>query len=258
MKISVITINLNGDRFLAESIDSVLRQTHQNLELLIIDGGSSDGSLATIQTADERDSRVYWISEPDQGIADAMNKGICLATGELVAFLHSDDRYPDLDTLSTVSACFSSQPETLWLTGGIDLINSAGQVFKSFPVRKYSYRRLVRSNILFHPATFVRTETLRTCGMFNPELRLAMDYDLWLRLGALGDPVLLKQSLACFRVHDGSLSIQGAGEALCEEFITRRRFLRQQRQSVWPYACHYLFKRASNSISMTRLRSTAK
>ncbi len=257
MKISIITVNLNGNRFLAESIDSVLSQTHRDLELLIIDGGSSDGSLATIQAAAERDSRVSWISEPDRGIADAMNKGIRLATGELVAFLHSDDRYPDLDTLSTVSAYFSGQPELQWLTGGLDLINSAGQVFKSFPVRKYSYRRLVRSNILFHPATFVRTETLQSCGMFDIELTLAMDYDLWLRLGALGDPALLNHSLACFRVHDGSLSIQGADKAMAEEFSIRLRYLREKGRRIWFYVCHYQLKRIANVFFMRGLRRSS-
>lgn len=257
MKITIITVNLNGNRFLAESIESVLRQTHQDLELLIIDGGSSDGSLATIQAVAERDARVSWISEPDRGIADAMNKGIALATGELVAFLHSDDRYPDMDTLSTVSSYLSGQPEVLWLTGGLELINSAGQVFKSFSVRKYSYRSLVRSNILFHPATFVRTKTIRKCGMFDPDLKLAMDYDLWLRLGALGDPVLLKCPLACFRVHDGSVSIQGADEALAEEFFIRLRYLRERGRSVWFYSCHHLIKRILNAFFVRRLRQSS-
>lgn len=257
MKFSIVTVNLNGNRFLAESINSVLSQDHPHLELLIIDGGSSDGSLATIQVAAERDNRVRWVSEPDRGIADAMNKGIRLADGEILGFLHSDDRYPDSGTLSTVASHFPLYPEAFWLTGGLDLINPGGDVFKKFSVREYSYQRLVRSNILFHPATFVRTEIIRTCGMFDPKLQLAMDYDLWLRLGALGDPVVLNRPLACFRVHDGSISIKAADEAMAEEFAIRLRFLSERGRSVWFYTFHHLVKRIANAYFVRRLRRSS-
>ncbi len=257
MKLSIVTVNLNGNRFLAESMNSTLGQDHQDLELLVIDGGSSDGSLATIQAAAERDPRVRWISEPDKGIADAMNKGVSMATGSLVGILHSDDCYAGVGTLAAVAAGFASQPDALWLTGGLELINQEGQVFRNFPVRRYSYSRLVRSNILFHPATFVRAETLRTSGMFNPELKLAMDYDLWLRLGALGDPILLDQNLACFRVHDESRSIQAADDALAEEFEIRLRYLRDSGKSVLPYFFHHLAKRIVNAVFVRGLRRSS-
>lgn len=258
MKISIITVNLNGNRFLAESIGSVLSQTYQDFELLIIDGGSSDGSLATIQAAAERDGRVSWISEPDRGISDAMNKGIGMSTGEFVGVLHSDDRYPNPSILASVAAHLSKHKEADWLTGGIDFINTSGEVFKRIPVRNYHYSRLVRSNILFHPATFVRTETLRNRGMFDVELMLAMDYDLWLRLGALGDPVLVNFSVACFRVHDESISTKGADQALCEEFAIRQRYLKEKGCWIWPYTLHSQLKRVSNVFFMRRLRGQAQ
>ena len=173
MKISIVTVNLNGNRFLSDSIDSTLGQSYQDLELLIVDGGSTDGSLDTIKAVAQHDSRVRWISEPDRGISDAMNKGIGLATGELVGFLHSDDLYSGPDSLAWVVNSLSANPNSLWLTGGIDMINSEGDVFQSFPVRSYSFSRLLRSNILFHPATFVRTEALRRCEMFDAELKMA-------------------------------------------------------------------------------------
>ena len=257
MKFSIVTVNLNGNRFLAESMNSTLGQDHQDLELLVVDGGSSDGSLATIQAAAERDPRIRWISEPDQGIAEAMNKGVSMATGSLVGILHSDDCYAGVGTLAAVAAGFSSHPDALWLTGGLELINQEGQVFRRFAVRKYSYDRLVRSNILFHPATFVRTEALRDSGMFDPELKLAMDYDLWLRLGALGDPLLLDQALACFRVHDDSRSIQAADDALTEEFEIRLRYLGERGKSTWPYSLHHQAKRIVNAVFVHGLRRSS-
>ena len=247
MKVSIITVNLDGNRFLAESIDSVLVQDYRELELLIVDGGSTDGSLATIEGAARRDCRVRWISETDRGIADAMNKGISLATGDIVGFLHSDDRYPDPAVVSKVVAGFASRPEAIWLTGGVSLIKEGSIPFRAFAVRRYSYRRLIRSNILFHPSTFVRKEALHSCP-FDVNLRLAMDYDLWLRLGAMGDPLRLDQPLSCFRVHQGSRSLQAADEAIAEEFAIRRRFLASRGRLTWPYRLHYLVKRVLNRM----------
>jgi hypothetical protein len=149
--------------------------------------------------------------------------------------------------ISRVVAAFASRPEAFWLTGGMSLIKETGVPFRTFAVRRYSYKRLVRSNILFHPSTFVRKETLRSCP-FDANLRLAMDYDLWLRLGALGDPLLLDQSLSCFRVHQGSRSLQAADEAMTEEFAIRRRFLASRGQMAWPYRMHYLVKRLLNRM----------
>jgi glycosyltransferase involved in cell wall biosynthesis len=245
MKVSIITVNLNGNRFLAESIDSVLGQDYREIELLIIDGVSTDGSLTTIEGAARRDSRVRWISEADQGIADAMNKGIDLATGDVIGFLHSDDCYSAADVITTVAASFANNPAAIWLTGGADYINAQGDCFRSFPVRPYRYERLVWSNQLFHPATFVRTDILRR-SRFDAALKLAMDYDLWLRLGAIAAPVLLHRSLACFRVHAESCSIRGADAALVEEFTVRRHFLCAHGQNLLPHYLAFLAKRILN------------
>ena len=242
MKVSVVTVNLNGNRYLTETLDSVLAQDHRDLEAIVVDGGSTDGSLETIRAFASRDSRVTWRSEPDLGIADAMNKGVAMAGGELAAFLHSDDFYPERDVLSAVVEAVAGRPETIWLTGGMLQVDSHGRELRRFAVRNYSYRWLQRSNILFHPATFVRTRVLRV-NRFDPELQLAMDYDLWLRLGAMADPLLLSRPLAAFRVHSGSISSCGASAALAEEYAVRRRFLKVR--GLWRcwYPLDYFAKR---------------
>jgi glycosyltransferase involved in cell wall biosynthesis len=245
MKITIVTVNLNGNRFLAQGIDSVLRQDYPELEYIIIDGGSTDGSLATIEQAAGRDQRISWTSGSDQGIADAMNKGISLASGDVVGFLHSDDCYPSADVITSVVAGFEGSPGAIWLTGGIDFINAQGYCFRSFPVRTYNYNRLIRSNQLFHPATFVRTDILRQ-NQFDPDLKLAMDYDLWLRIGSLSAPVLLDRSLACFRVHSGSCSIRHSDAALVEEYAIRRHYLRARGRVAFPHYLACLVKRVLN------------
>lgn len=253
MKVSIVTVNLNGARFLEEALASVLVQDYRNLELIVIDGGSTDDSREIIAAAAARDDRLHYVSEGDAGIADAMNKGVRLATGEIVGFLHSDDRYPSTGILSAVVKAFQAQPGAFWLSGGLILINQRGKSFRTLSPRRYSWRRLLRANILFHPATFVRTEVLRA-HPFDTGLRLAMDYDLWLRLGLRGAPLLLSQPLAAFRVHGESCSVQESDTAQAEEFAIRCRFLRTQGKSLLPCRLQYGIKRLLNRHIMHTLQ----
>lgn len=248
MKVSVVTVNLNGNRYLAGALDSILTQDHPDIELIIIDGCSTDSSLETIRAYALKDKRVRWLTEPDRGIADAMNKGVALAGGELVGFLHSDDFYPAANVISTVVTAFERSAQALWLTGGMEWVDSRGRYIRTFPVRNYSYTWLKRSNILFHPSTFVRAEVLRKY-CFDPDLKLAMDYALWLRLGAIADPLLLDCPLAAFRVHEGSSSSRAATAALTEEYVVRRRFLKAHGQWHYWYPLDYFAKRVVGSLS---------
>lgn len=248
MKFSIITVNLNGDRYLSAALDSILIQDHPETEIIVVDGGSTDGSLATIQAYASGNPRIRWLSGRDRGIADAMNKGVEMARGEWTAFLHSDDYYPSADVISSVAAAVAGNPLALWLTGGMIQVDSCDRVLRTFRVRNYSYRWLKRSNILFHPATFVRTAVLRA-NPFDPELKLTMDYDLWLRLGALADPLLLDCTLAAFRVHAGSASSRDGAAALVEEYTVRRRFLKATGAWHFWYPFDYWAKRLVTAIS---------
>lgn len=256
MKITVVTVNRDGDRYLAEAMASVLVQETVDLEYLLIDGASADRSLEIIGDFASRDARVVWHSAPDQGIADAMNRGLEAANGEIVGFLHSDDRYPHPGVLKLVAAAFDQNPGAVWLTGGVDFINSRGDVIRSYPPREYDFRRLVRSNLIFHPATFVRASALRR-QRFDTGLRYAMDYDLWLRLGEECAPLVLPETLACFRVHPSSCSLRAADAALAEEFAIRRRFLNRNGRAIWPYYIDYLLKRPLHRLFMAKLVADA-
>ncbi len=165
VRVSIITVSYNARLYIAQTIESVLAQDYQDLEYIIVDGASTDGTLEIIkQYAD--DPRLKWVSEPDQGIADAMNKGAALATGEVITHLNADDYYPGSHTISCVAECFISHPDILWLTGGFDFVAEDGSFLQSFNVRRYSFRRLVRGNIMQHPSTFIRLDAFRDCGWF--------------------------------------------------------------------------------------------
>lgn len=237
MKFSIITINFNGNLFLKEAIDSVLGQQYQDIEYLIIDGGSTDGSLATITEAALSDGRIKWVSEADQGISDAMNKGIRLAHGEIIAFLHADDYYSDSGVLARVASHFTSSKDQSWLTGGVVLVDDQGSQLRVIPARHFTYRRLFRNNIILHPATFVRREVFSDSGAFSPEYSYAMDYDFWLRLAARQYPLVVTDVFACFRVHSGSRSTKYEAKAIHEEWVVRKRRLK----SIFGRTLHGLY-----------------
>lgn len=225
MKLSIVTVCIDAERFIEETIKSVIYQSYQNLEYILVDGGSKDNTQAIIKRYAKQDKRVQWCVEPKRGISPAMNRGHELADGDFIAFLHADDRYTDDQVLIDVVTSLSQDTAANWLTGGIREINETGQVFRVLPVRSFSFSRLLRNNIIYHPATFVRLDVLRKLGGFDTQLNFAMDYDLWLKLAVRSRPVLLNRPLADFRVHSGSVSSIGKRQAISEEYIVKEHYL---------------------------------
>ncbi len=225
MKFSVVTVCLNSQKFVAQTVESVLAQDYPDFEYIIIDGGSTDGTVDLISRFAENDERITWRTGPDEGIADAMNKGLALAAGEWIIFLHADDRFTSDHILKEVAQALSQNPDKDWGTGGINEIDAQGHLLRTVPVRDYTYQRLKRNNIIFHPATFVRRDVLADAGGFDVSLKYTMDYDLWLRLGQAGTPVSLRAVVADFRVHQGSLSSRERIQTLTEEYSVRKRYV---------------------------------
>jgi len=252
MKISIITVCFNSDAYIEKTIHSVLCQDYGDLEYLIIDGSSSDNTVSIIKKYAATNPRIRWISEPDAGIADAMNKGIALATGDVVAHLNSDDYYPENIMLSRVAACFRDNPDALWLTGGAMLVDAHDSVIRTIGVRNYSYRRLLRGNCLLHPATFLRREAFQQAGMFDSDLSYAMDYDLWLRVGAIAPPLRVDHPLACFRIHDKGLSSVNDELTMNEEFEIRKKYIGSSGGIYRLHQLNHQVKRRVNSFLMKK------
>ena len=252
MKISVITVCLNAGAYIGKSLSSVAEQSWHDVEHIVVDGGSTDGTLQIIGSAATQNSRLRFRSEPDNGISDAMNKGLALASGDVVAFLHADDFYSDNEVLRQVVERFMKHPTADWLTGGIHHVDEQGNVIRSFSVRRWTYRRLLRGNIMFHPATFVRRKILLDAGGFDSGLRYAMDYDLWLRLAERSDPLLIDAPLACFRVHPGSISVAQVDAAFREEFAVRCRYLADRPIQKILHSIYFALKFFPNRLSVRR------
>ncbi len=237
MRFSVVTICLNAERYLEETMESVLRQTWTDFEYILVDGGSTDGTHEIIRSLAEQDSRVRWVIETMPGIAHAMNYGLELARGEVIAYLHSDDRYADKQILERVASTLRDNPGVIWVTGGLREIDGQGGVIRTLPALNFTKRRLLRNNIIYHPATFVKSATVKAVGGFDEGLRYAMDYDLWLRLADFSGPCQCDGVLADFRVHPGSRSSAERDKALAEEYLVRKRYLGRGALR-WQHACY--------------------
>jgi glycosyltransferase involved in cell wall biosynthesis len=237
MKLSIITCTWNSIKYIDQSIESVLSQDSMNFEYIFVDGGSVDGTLERIAKIDRP---VTVIPNVRGGIAHAMNEGIRAATGDIIAHMHSDDYFLGADVFSRVSDIFEST-NCLWLYGRIFSDVDGTLEKERYTIPKYDYRTLLKRNIVPHAATFVRRDVFTELGLFNEDYRLAMDYEMWLRIGKKYAPVQLDDYLAAFRRHPGSATQANRVKSFNEDFIARFEYAPLLR---WPeFALRYGVRR---------------
>jgi GT2 family glycosyltransferase len=214
---SIITCTRNSEPWLAESIRSVLGQEAVDIEYIFVDGGSTDGTLERIS---QIDYPVTLIKNRCHGISDAMNAGLAVATREIVAFLHSDDFYLHADVLKIVAESFRTT-RCNWLFGRTLNVIDGQLTPEGYTAPRYSQHQLLRGNFIPHPACFVKRSLLLQAGGFDTKLRYAMDYDLWLRLSRMDEPLQMNVPLTAFREHEGSLSTRERSAAMREDLRVR-------------------------------------
>jgi glycosyltransferase involved in cell wall biosynthesis len=218
--VSIVTPSFNQAAFLEETICSVLNQDYENLEYIIVDGGSTDGSLEIIQKYADR--LTWWVSEPDRGQTDAINKGFARATGDIVAWLNSDDTYLD-GAISEAAAFLKSHPEFGAVYGDANLIDELGNVIGRFPARQTDYPRLMRGYVhIPQQATFFRGKLWRKVGPLDPTFFFAMDYDLWVRLSKEAPLKYHPRTWANFRLHGDTKSV-GSDDRCWPEMVKVHR-----------------------------------
>lgn len=203
--VSIVTPSFNQATFLEETIQSVLKQDYPNIEYIIIDGGSTDGSIEIIQ----RYARhlAWWVSEKDQGQTDAINKGFAKAKGEIFAWLNSDDTYHP-HAVSEAVTFLLNHPEVGMVYGDANLIDEEGRVVGKFPARQTDYRRLRRGYVhIPQQAAFFRADLWRKVAPLDPSFFFAMDYDLWVRLAKIAPLVYEPRLWANFRLHGSGKTI---------------------------------------------------
>ncbi len=202
-RISIVTPNYNYGQFLEETIRSVLLQGYPDLEYIIIDGGSTDNSVEIIKKYEPW--LAYWVSEPDRGQSDAINKGLQRATGEIAAWLNSDDTYLP-GTLAVVANALVSNPQWVMVYGDCEKIDAESRIIGRLDARPFDFLLLIKKDFIKQPAAFWRRYIHDTIGFLDTQLHYAMDYDFWLRIALKYENKVsyLPYTLAQYRFHDMS------------------------------------------------------
>lgn len=230
-KISIITPSYNQAQFIERTIKSILDQeVNFFFEYIVVDGGSTDGTLAILEKYRER---LKFVSEKDKGQSDAVNKGIAIASGEIIGWLNSDDVYTQ-GTLQKVVDMFEANPEKQWLFGKCNMIDEDDRIarslitaYKDYNCRHFSYTNLLTENPISQPATFFRKNAFLKTGPLDLALHYAMDYDLWLRMSNLGDPLFIDEYLASFRLQRKSKSLSNFKRLFSEQYQIHKNYDRQ-------------------------------
>ncbi len=181
MKLSIITAVFNNFKYIGNCIESVLSQTYNPIEYIVIDGGSTDGTLKLIEKYKPQLS--YFISEPDGGIYDALNKGIKIASGDIIGILHSDDLFANCDVLKTVADTFSETYADV-LYGDLLYVdkNAPLKIIRYWKSKPYNDRLLKKGWMPPHPTLFLKKEVVKSVGYFNINYKISADYDYILRV----------------------------------------------------------------------------
>lgn len=235
---SVVVCCWNSITYIKSCVESVLEQSENDFEIVFVDGGSSDGTLEYIESVTVR---KIILRDVRGGIAAAMNAGILAASGEVIAHLHSDDYYIDDTVLRDVRSAFDSRSDVGWVYGRFKNDIDGVVTPPPYPFQRFSWGSLLRRNIVPHVSTFVRSSVFKDVGVFDGGYKLAMDYDLWLRIGKKYTPVQLDRYLGVFRRHAGSSTSKFRLKSFNEDFKAR---FSHSPVWLWPeFAARYVYRR---------------
>ena len=183
MLVSIVTPVKNAARFLPQTLASVREQTHPQVEHIVVDGGSTDGTLDLLRAA----PGIVWTSEPDSGMYDAVNRGFRLARGEILAYQNGDDRYVAPDVLARVVEAFRARPELDVLYGDFRYVDEDGRALETSHAPEFDVSALRRYNFIPPHSSFVRRRVVHEGGFWlDPELRFAGDWEWFLRMAKAG------------------------------------------------------------------------
>jgi glycosyltransferase involved in cell wall biosynthesis len=205
MLISIVTPSFNQDRYIEQTIQSVLSQDYPSIEYILVDGGSTDGTVNIIQKYEEK--LAFWVSETDRGQTDAINKGFERAKGDILAWINSDDTY-EPGAIAAAVTYLQEHPEVGMVYGDCNYINESGNVIGKFNAAQTNYR-LLRQGYTHIPqqTMFFRAELWKQVGPLDPSFYFAMDYDLWTRIAAHAQIRYIPQTWANFRLHTSGKTI---------------------------------------------------
>lgn len=202
--VSIVTPSFNQGRYIAETIESVLSQTYQNIEYIVIDGGSGDETIGILRKY--KSAGLKWISEADSGQSDAIQKGFERAQGEIIGWLNSDDVLLPY-TVEKVVCAFDESPDIGLVWGDLLVIDESSCPVNTCRSGSLSLNRLLNEDqSVMQPGSFYRRQYVERVGGLDKKLRFVMDYDLFIRLLRISKGVYIPEPLAKFRLHTESKS----------------------------------------------------
>jgi glycosyltransferase involved in cell wall biosynthesis len=236
---SIVTPSFNQSEFVRETIESVLGQsTALNVEYEVRDNESTDGTAAILA---EYSDRLRVIRERDEGQADAINKGWHASSGRWLAWLNADDLY-EPGALKAVADAAAANPDARWIVGEFRIIDRVGRPigrihssYKNFLLRHYSFSLLASENIIPQMSVFIRRDLWEEAGDLHTDDHLTFDYEYWLRLGKICNPLVLPRCLSTFRYYRGTKT----AENLKLQFRREMEYARQHAPRLrWPHYLH--------------------
>jgi len=230
-KISVVIPSFNKVKFIKKTLDSILDQKYSNLEVIIQDGGSTDGTLEILKSYHKKYEKIIKLeSKKDNGQLDAINTGLKKATGEILTYINADDVYEN-KAFETVSGYFLENPNNLWFAGkgividenGIEIAKIATR-YKNFLFSINSRLFLLITNYLMQPSVFITRKAYKKYGQFTGTTNFIMEYEMWLRLAKLKMPCLINKNLSKFRLEANTKTKQMSEKLLDEDENIIKKF----------------------------------
>ncbi len=203
LRVSIITPSFNQGKYIEETIKSVVDQTYKNIEHIIIDNESDDGTIEILK----KYRHLKWLSEKDKGQTNAINKGIKMSSGEIIAWLNSDDLYYE-DAVEIVVEFFQANQGIDMIYGNCMLIDEKGTEIELVKLGPFDFHKLLYSmNYIPQPSVFFKKETYNEVGPLNEDFSYAMDYEYWIRVGLKKEIAYIDQILSKFRLHNDSKTV---------------------------------------------------
>lgn len=207
--VSIITPSFNQAAFLEQTIRSVLDQDYPNIEYLIADGGSTDGSLEIIKRYSKR--LAWWVSEKDHGQADGINKGFARAKGEFIAWVNSDDYYQP-GAISAAVTALQATPSAGFVYGDVQVVDKDGRILNNLHYSDWSLANLMTFHIIGQPAVFMRRAVLEKAGYLDENYHFMLDHQLWLRMSLQAGMKYVPQLWAGAHFHEDCKNLSQASE----------------------------------------------
>ena len=242
--VSIITPSYNQGEFIKATIDSVLNQDYPNIEYIVMDGGSTDETVEILKSYGDK---IIWVSEKDGGQADAVNKGIAKAKGDIIGWLNSDDTYCE-GAISRIVDYFYSHPKIDMVYGEGYYIDKSGKITDRYPTAMFNYEELAHTCYICQPTAFFTTDIVKKVGLLDKDLHLCMDYELWMKIGRVGKVAYISDYLATSRMYEENKTLSRRTEVYKEVCKTVKKYYGYVPRSWCQGYAYYLTDGKNNKL----------